>query len=153
MSIVTLVGIVFIVIGLVLLLVGIGQKKKAKAAEEWPTVQGMIMSSGLQEKRHYDSDTHRTSVTYEPQVQYEYSLMGTSYQGNSLSFGKASYNYNTATKKIAPYPQGASVTVHYDPADPSKAVLETKSAGGTFLIIMGIFFLAIGGLITILSSM
>jgi hypothetical protein len=101
MSIVTLVGIVFIVIGLVLLLVGIGQKKKAKAAEEWPTVQGMIMSSGLQEKRHYDSDTHRTSVTYEPQVQYEYSLMGTSYQGNSLSFGKASYNYNTATRNCA----------------------------------------------------
>ncbi len=153
MNIVILVGVVFLLIGLVLLVVGISQGRKAKAAEAWPTVPGTILSSGLQEKRHYDSDTHRTSVTYEPQVQYEYSLMGTVYQGSSLSFGKASYNYSTANKKIAPYPQGASVTVHYDPADPSKAVLETKSAGGTFLIIMGVFFMAIGGLITILSSM
>ena len=144
MGLMIIVGVVFLIIGLVLLVVGISQGKKAKDAEAWPTTQGVMLSSGLKENRHYDSETHRTSVTYEPQVQYQYSIMGQTYQGDHLAFGKASYNYNTAAKKIAPYAQGANVVVHYDPADPSKAVLETKAAGGVLLIVMGAVFSVLG---------
>ena len=142
-------GVVFFGIGLALLLVGVNGRKKAKAAEAWPTVPGVIQSSGLQENRHYDAEDHHTEINYEPQVQYQYSLMGQTYTGTHLAFGKASYDYRTASKKIAPYPQGAAVTVHYDPADPANAVLETKAAGGVVLLIIGILFMVIGFVVAI----
>lgn len=137
-------GVVFFGIGLALLLVGISSRKKAKAAEAWPTAPGIIQNSGLQENRHYDSEDHHTEINYEPQVQYQYSVMGQTYNGDHLAFGKASYDFRTASKKIAPYPQGAAVTVHYDPANPTNAVLETKAAGGVVLLIIGVLFMAIG---------
>ena len=151
MGFMILIGVVFLIIGLVLLLVGINQGKKAKAAEAWPTVPGVILSSGLKENRQYDSDDGRTTVTYEPQVQYQYSLMGQTYQGDRLAFGKVSYNYGLASKKLAPYAQGANVVVHYDPADPSKAVLETKAAGGVILIVIGAIFMVLGLIVAVLG--
>lgn len=146
-------GIGMFAVGLVMLIVWSSQRKKAKAAEAWPTIQGVILSAGLQEHRHHDSKTHRTSVTYEPMVTYQYSLMGQSYQGNSLAFGHASYDYNSANRKIAAYPQGAQVMVHYDPVDPAKAVLETKAAGGAVLIVIGILFMVLGAAVTILFAL
>ena len=144
MGLIIVFGVVFFGIGLGLLLLGINQGKKAKEAEAWPTIPGVILSSGLQENRQYDREDRRTEITYEPQVQYQYSLMGQNYQGNSLAFGKAAYDYRTASKKIAPYPQGAQILVHYDPADPTKAVLETKSAGGIIIYVIGTIFMLLG---------
>ena len=144
MGLIIVFGVVFFGIGLGLFLLAVNQGKKARAAEAWPTAAGVILSSGLEENRSYDQEEQRTEITYEPCVQYQYSLMGQLYQGNSLSFGKASYDFRTASKKIAAYPQGAQVVVHYDPADPNKAVLETKSAGGIILYLLGSLFMLIG---------
>jgi hypothetical protein len=144
MGLIIVFGVVFFGIGLGLLLLAVNQGKKAKEAEAWPTVPGVILSSGLEENRKYDREERRTEITYEPQVQYQYSLLGQNYQGSSLSFGKAAYDFRNASKKIAPYPQGAQVVVHYDPVDPNKAVLETKSAGGIILYVIGIIFMLIG---------
>lgn len=145
-------GLIFVVVGLVLLLVSISQRKKAKAAEAWPTVPGVVLSSGLQENHHYDSSDHRTEINYEPVVQYQYSLMGQNYTGTHISFGNMSYDYRTASKKIAPYPQGTPVTVHYDPNNPTNAVLETKAAGGVMLLIMGILFMVIGIVVAVVMA-
>jgi len=144
MNISWIVGIVFIAFGIIFLLISIMQKNRAKAAEAWPTLPGVILSSELKERRSYNSKTHHTSITYEPQVQYEYTLMGTKYTGKQIGFGYASYNYNVALSKIAPYPQGAAVQVRYDPDDPAKAVLETKAAGGTVMIVVAVIFLVLG---------
>ena len=40
--------------------------------------------------------------------------------------------------------EGAPVTVHYDPANPAKAVLETKSVGGGNFIALGIILITTG---------
>jgi hypothetical protein len=137
---------IFAFVGLILLLVAINQMNKARAAEAWPTVPGVVLSSGLEEHRSYDASDHSTNITYEPGVQYQYNLMGQTLTGTHIAFGSASFDYNTASRKIAPYPQGAQVTVHYDPANPANpanAVLETKAAGGVILLILGIVFMAI----------
>jgi hypothetical protein len=34
--------------------------------------------------------------------------------------------------------------VHYDPADPNNAVLETKAAGGVILLTIGFIFIGLG---------
>lgn len=137
-------GLIFFAVGAAMLVIAIIQGNKAKAAEAWPTIPGVVLSSGLQEHRHYDSEDQSTSINYEPQVIYQYSIMGQNYQSNHIAFGSMQYDYNTAFKKIQPYPQGAPVTVHYNPTDPSNAVLETKSAGGVLLYILGGIFILIG---------
>ena len=69
---------------------------------------------------------------------------GQKYTGNEIAFGSSTYGKKKADAIAAAYPQGAPVTVHYDPAKPDKAVLETKSVGGGSLIALGIILIAVG---------
>jgi len=130
--------------GLIFIFIGIAQKRAAKkAAETWLTVPGVILSSGVNEHRSRNSKGH-TTTTYRPYVSYRYEVMGLPYTGNQLGFGTAGYGHGKAMSVIGAYPQGAPVTVHYDPADPSKAVLETKDVGGGSFVVVGIIFLVVG---------
>lgn len=151
MNISIIVGVVFIGFGLIFLLVSLLQMKKAKAAASWPVTTGVVLTSSLAERRSHNSKTHHTTITYEPKVQYEYSLMGQKFSGNRVTFGYASYDRTTAENKIAPYPQGGTVQVHYDPDDPSKAVLEPKAAGGTSSIVVAVIFFIVGLALLILK--
>jgi hypothetical protein len=144
-------GGIFFVIGAAVLAFGIIQIRKAQTAKTWPTTPGVILSSGLNEQSNYDSEDHTSHTTYEPYVLYRFTLMGQEYQGNHLAIGNASYDYRTASKKIAPYPQGTNVTVHYNPEDPSEAVLEPKSAGALLLFLIGILFAVIGLVVAVVS--
>ncbi len=143
-SISMIVGIVFIGLGLVFVFVYLSQRNKAKLAESWPITPGTILSSNLVERRHHNSKTHHTTITYEPQVEYEYSLVGQDYIGKKIAFGVSSYDYNTAIQKIAPYPMGGNVQVHYDPDDPSKSVLEPRAAGGVSTLVVAVVFMVVG---------
>ena len=142
-------GVIFLGAGLTLLLVSSSQRKKAQAAESWPTAPGVILSSTLQQHQSFDSEDQQTTINYEPQVQYQYSVMGQIFTGNSIAFGKMSYDYRTASRKIAAYPQGAAVTVHFNPDLPSQAVLEAKAAGGVLLLVLAILFVVIGAVVLI----
>ena len=98
----------------------------------------------------------RTSTTYTPVVEYTYTVNGATLQGKRLSpGGTMSYDYNTAQGILSRYQPGQPVTVHYDPANPTQAVLETKAAGSLLLFILGGVFLAIGlgigGVSTVMS--
>lgn len=148
MNFVIIFGLFFFVVGVALFVAAVVQGNKAKAAQEWPTTPGRILYVGLQENTSSDSD-NGTSYTYEPKVTYEYTLMGQRYTADRIAFGTMSYDYRTASKKIAPYQQDATVTVHYDPSDPSKAVLEPKSAGAVVLYLLGSLFTVIGLVVTI----
>jgi len=128
----------------IFLVIAFLQKRKAKkAAETWQTAQGTILTSGIQEKRSRSSKGY-TTTTYWPYVTYQYSIMGQVYQGDKLGFGSAGYTRAKAEEVLAPYPQGAPVTVHYDPDDPNKAVLEMREFGAGGLIAAGIIFLVLG---------
>ena len=141
MDITLIVGIAFLVFGAIFILIYVLQQQKAKAAEAWPTAPGVVLSSGLEERRSRNTKTHTTTITYSPKIEYEYTLMGQKYTGTKLAFGYASYDYRTASEKIAPYQPGTSVQVHYDPSKPDNAVLETRAAGAITLLIVGIVFI------------
>jgi hypothetical protein len=135
----------FVLGGLVCILVAIIQRANAKVAESWPTAPGQIISSGLQAISSYSSSSSTHSTTnYAPTVQYNYTIMGHTYTGYQLAFGNVQYDYRTAARKLAPYPQGAQVIVHYDPSDLTNAVLETKAAGSGIFYAIGIVFLIVG---------
>ena len=136
-------AVVFLGIGLLLVILALFQRNKAKKAESWQTVSGQITASGIHENHHRDSDGH-TQINYQPTVQYSYEVNGLTYNGGRIAFGANSFDYNTAQGMAAKYPVGATVTVHYDPAQPGEAVLETKAAGSKVFLIVGIVFAVLG---------
>lgn len=137
-------AVIFGVLGVIFIIVAQSAKKKAAAAAAWPTVTGKVISVQVHEHKHYDSEDHRTEYSYEPVVEYTYTVGGRQYSGSKISFGANRFDRNTAQKKAATYPQGASVTVFYDPSDPAKSVLEPQAAGSKVFLVIGIVFAAIG---------
>ncbi len=138
---------IIITIGLGVLLMGIvvTQKLKAKkAAESWSQVAGIVQKSELSIEHSRDSDGDR-STHYYPLVTYSYIVDSLSYTNNAISFGKSSLSKKRSLSKLAEYPQGATVNVYYDPADPTQAVLEPKASSfvtilfGIILVITGIY--------------
>ncbi len=142
-------GGIFFILGVGLLLFGLQNQKKAKAAESWPTVNGTIVSARLDEVRHTDRRQGRTytRVSYNPMVEYSYEVAGNTHKGSRIFPGSTmSYDQGTARNIINRYQPNTTVNVHYDPADPKTSVLETKSKGGSLFIIMGIVFIVLGGI-------
>ncbi len=142
-----LLGGIFVVLGIALLIFGSRERKKAKAAAAWPTVNGTIASSRLDqstrtERREGRSYTH---TSYKPVVEYSYAIGGQTYQGNRIFPGATmSYDQGTAQNIVNRYQPGSTATVHYDPANPAMAVLEIKAKGGNLFFIMGIVFASLG---------
>jgi hypothetical protein len=149
MTLTIIVGIAFLLVGIVLLFAGLQTRKKALAAQKWPTVSGKITSATLEEDRSVDRETHRTSVSYVPTIQYQYQVGDSSLVGNRIGFSKTGYDYNTATKKLAQYPLDAPVTVFYNPLAPNESVLNTSTKGSIVLIIISIVVIVIGIVIPI----
>ena len=140
-------GGAFFLLGAGLAVFGFVQRKKAKTTETWPAAGGSIVSSRLdQNTRTERRDGHSyTSTSYTPIVEYTYEVGGKTYQGNKVFPGASmSYDHGTAQGIVNRYQPGAAVTVHYDPTDPTQAVLETKSKGGNLFLILGAVFAVLG---------
>lgn len=143
----TIIYILFFGGGLYLIVSAILQYSKAKkAAGEWLTVQGVVEDSQLS-IRHARSSSGTSSTQYRPKVTYQYQVNGQSISNDSIAFGDGNMSRKKAEEKLAQYPKGAMVMVHYDPADPSKAVLETESKNFGTNLVIGIITLIIGVLI------
>lgn len=137
-------GGAFLFIGLGLIVAAILQYRKAKKVGQiWLTCPGTVQGTNLETHSSYNSNSG-PPTNYYPQVFYQYTVNGQMYTGTRIGFGRVFYDYNTAIRKLKPYPQGAAVIVHYDPADPSQAVLETKAMGGWIFLLIGVVFMVIG---------
>jgi hypothetical protein len=105
--------------------------------------------------RRHQFSGEATTVTNIPTVEYEFAVAGTTYRGARISIGDDSGGANTEAT-LARYPVGATVTVYYDPADPTDCVLERDiprgvgsgcalfAAVGT-AVVVGIYWLATSG--------
>ena len=137
-------GVIFGGLGLIFLILGIRSRKKAQASLQWPVAQGSVISSTVVQHQDYDEDDHRTSTSYEPQVQYRFSVGGQEFLGKKIAFGANRFDMRRAQGMADQYPSGSAVNVHYNPDNPNEAVLQTKAAGGTVFMVVGIVFLVIG---------
>ncbi|MFW9778384.1 MAG: DUF3592 domain-containing protein [Candidatus Heimdallarchaeota archaeon] len=144
--IIRLIIIIFLLINLPLaslfwiVLSGYKHLKKRYSSFSWPTAEGTIKISYIDQYR--DDGV----LMYKPTINYSYFVMDSEYHSNkvSLSLITAANWRRFATKKIARYPVGKIVKVYYDPTDPSQAVLEPGFKWYTPIwIIGGILFLAI----------
>jgi hypothetical protein len=96
---------------------------RARASGAWPTVPGKVEWSRIER-------TPRGYMTYfRLVIDYRYEVGGRDYEGDTVQFGPPRVTGQELIERLADkYTAGAQVTVHYDPDDPRKAVLETSDA-------------------------
>jgi hypothetical protein len=94
---------------------------RARASRRWPTVPGVVRGAEIERRQAL------YCVYYKLALSYRYEVGGTSYEGDRVQFGPARVTARELIETLATkYPPGAHVNVHYDPNDPSIAVLETS---------------------------
>ncbi len=92
-----------------------------QSTQTWVSTTGTVLMSSVQSKH-----TGR-SHSYYPVVVYVYAVNGQSYQSQRIKAGEQFLNVRVtgqAQATVARYPIGATVTVYYDPANPSECALE-----------------------------
>lgn len=139
-------GLGFLILGIVYLSRGISRRQMAARSQQWPVTEGRIHSASVKTEMRSDSEGSRMKV-YVPEASYSYAVAGENYEGNVIRFGVEQFGYAVvapAQKHIELYRAGAAVPVHYDPNDPSTAVLEPGESGGLRNLIAGAMFLLIG---------
>lgn len=102
-------------IGLVLILYGQLQRRRARASAEWPVVPGKIVTSEV--TSHTDED----GTTYSADIEYVYTVEGIEHRSDVVVIGGQPYG---AQQAVSRYPLGKTVSVSYDPGKASRAVLE-----------------------------
>jgi hypothetical protein len=117
----------------------------SKQIVNWPTTQGVVLTSiigimGLTRGR-----------TYVPTIKYSYTIIGQNYVGTHITLG-TEWNSSSSKKadaKQQQYPIGQPCRVYYNPNDPAEAALEpasgrsawSKVLAGVALILFGVFIM------------
>lgn len=124
---------------ILLLIAGI-QTRKAMRSKSWPTTEGVVLASDVVSTHSSEGGT-----SYRADVAYRYNVGERTYTNDLVAFGaKNSFGgYGGAVKTADKYVPGSPVRVHYDPNKPQTAVLETRSAAGCMMGIMGAVFLCV----------
>jgi hypothetical protein len=137
-------SVVAICFALAALMIFFAARRYAKQAAGWPSVQGRVISSEVESFQERDDDG-RYHTSYRPVVEYAYEVHGLMLHGNQIKLiTQVSGSEGLAARTVAKYPKDSAVAVHYDPADPTVAVLE-NSGGGAWLaaiIALAVFALA-----------
>jgi hypothetical protein len=140
-------GVAFFTLGGVMVLALLwASRREAAQASAWPQIAGRIVSSSVEHYRQRVGGARTGTLTtfYEAVVEYAYSVNGRDYHGTRLSFGaRAAGSQAFAEAQAARYPEGSQVMVHYDPKNPSNAVLDLKIAYGVPFIVVALVFLGL----------
>jgi Protein of unknown function (DUF3592) len=137
-------GMAFFTLGGVMLVAMLWMARRQVAeASGWPAIGGRIVKSGVEHYRKRVGGAQSGTLTtfYEPVVEYSYRVNDHEYHSTQVSFGgKSASSQAIAEAAAARYPTGNLVLVHYDPKNPSNAVLELKVALGVPLLAVAIAF-------------
>ena len=139
---VLLFGGVFVFLGFGVILHGTESLLGGSASQDWPTVDGQIISSTV-ETIHTSGDSTR----YYAVVEFEYSVDGTSFQGDRVYFGMQPTTHRSTAEDISRrYSVGRIVPVFYDPEDAQNSVLEPGASNLSWMGIgVGILFVLFAG--------
>lgn len=127
-----LLGVVFapggiilaVVLPVVILMGGLGRVSMANESLEWPGVPGVITISSIDGNTSVGVGDSSTKTTYSPKISFEYEVEGRRYESNRVTFGNVGSSYERAKQVVDRYSIGNEVVVFYDPAEPTRAVLE-----------------------------
>ena len=134
----------FMACGLVASLAVISSLVETRVASRWPTAQGTVLSSRAESRRLLaQTGGSRTTTVWSPLVEYSYRVGERSYHGSRVAFGpEVAGARDLAEQTVQRYPAGATVSVRYDPSNPSHATLETAMAFRWVALLVPIGFFA-----------
>ena len=122
--------LIFLLAGGGILFAGLKQVVHADASSGWPSVAGEVRAASVE----YETDSDGAG-TYRAEVLYAYEIEGVQQLANRVAFGDfGSSDPGRAQRIVNRYPEGSAVTVHYDPDEPSRAVLEPGVHGSTWML-------------------
>lgn len=113
-------------IGAFFLFMGLLEAWRGHASRWWPTVQGTMLESRVIESTRRTGGLRRgggSTTEWTPRVRYEYEVEGVRHESERVDFMTRAGGRSAAEQELRGLEAGAPVTVHYDPADPSRAVL------------------------------
>jgi hypothetical protein len=116
-------GVIAVIVALRFGWVALKERKRYRQSENWVPITGLVTASNV------NIESGDENTTYTPVITYTYQVMGQEYQGSQISFGSKGVSYSKqrkAEKIVARHPAGSQPTIHYNPADPSQAVLERQ---------------------------
>ena len=110
------------VLGVGLLAVGHSglRVRRATASRHWLYTTGRVINSAVDIQSIFAG--RAISSSWFPKVEYEYSVNGVDFRGDTVSFGQ-SYSNDEVTTLVNEYRVGQSVAVYYDPSDAGRSVL------------------------------
>ena len=117
-----------------ILFAAIYKSLQVRAAREWPSTPGKVVTSNSQVRdvRILDDrreDDYRLEPRNFANIVYQYTVRGQTLSNNRVSLGEDRGNFEVA-ETIARYPVGTDVTVFYNPLHPHEAVLERDTPKG-----------------------
>jgi hypothetical protein len=111
---------VMVFVAFILIVIGVFDYRKTRRLRRFPTAPGVVLKSEIYETHERKFGTH---------ILYRFEVGGRVYESDRFFHGQQhlSYGKKGAQKKIAPYPAGQAVQVHYHPENPQQSIVETKS--------------------------
>jgi hypothetical protein len=128
----------FFVMGMLFVVLILGEGLKQIAPWRWAESRCTILSSSVDE-------TGDEEKPYRPLVRYRYEIDGRSYEGNRLSRSSGSTaSFDRARDLAARYPAGSTATCRVDPNHPAVSVLEQSLPWIFVVALFPMIFVAIG---------
>lgn len=129
MNLAKLVCGLFIVIGLWMSWRGIGNIRVASETNHWQQTVGIITRSEI------SNDSNHDGTTYEPRIDYTYTVNGIQYQGGTIYIGDRANtsDISYAQRFVSKYSINQQVSIYYKPNHPQRSVLEPGVKKATFI--------------------
>lgn len=143
--------IIMIAISLIVLIVFGRQILLGLKSRSWPTATGTVQDARIQSHQSRDEEGDVTT-TYEALIRYQYNVAGQEHQGMRRTFSDVRTSSRSRTEKILErYPAGSSVTVYYDPGDPSASVLEPGVGLMSYILLLLVLAFLVFGVAGVLG--
>lgn len=116
--------------------------RAAKARRGWPSVRGAVTGGSIRQKTSGVGEEE--TVAFVPVVEFQYEIGSKTYAASGPGFIETGYgSRGRAEKVLARYPSGAAVEVHYNPAKPAEAFLESSNTLAWIMLGVGLAILAV----------
>jgi hypothetical protein len=127
----------FFVIGGAVLVVAGRRVVMVPAARSWKPLPATVVSSGV--RAHRGDET-----TYSVNILYAYTVEGHEYRSNRYGFMGGSGGYDGKRDIVRRYPPGTHFTAYVNPSDPVEAVVERGLTTDMLVLLVPLFFVAVG---------
>lgn len=137
---------VFFLVGIALVYGGVTATLQGLSSGSWPAVNGTIIRTNVTVSHSYSSSSHTETTSYYPDVTYSYQVGGRNFSSGRITVVSTGGSYSYAYGFVTQHPVGSSVTVYYNPSDPSQALLEKGvDLGSVVLLVAGLAMMIVMG--------